>query len=342
MEVGKCVIFLLVIVLCFFFFSSTKEKETWENLKRIRKETGAAKKTPKRVWEQLGDPGPHHPAWQKYLRSEPIIEEKIKSFQLQGEETMVSILTDNYFKFLVELVKSQERLIPNIRKKSVFFALDKEAFKKCQELDLNVIYLSEFGEFSPSDMYADGKFGKIMIMKNVAIYSVLKFTQKPVLFEDVDVMWTKDPLPLLQKQKEDISFMRDKNVRFEPTYINSGFMFIRNNPKTREAYLDCLKDMAYVLHLRSHQQAMNYVIQWHMKNKGLTIKTLKPTQFMDGSARKEEHDDVYVYHYNWTANEKVKPKRMADFTDIATSKAPFRSVLTKATIDKVPAYIKKK
>jgi len=51
---------------------------------------------------------------------------------------------------------------------------------------------------------------------------------------DVDLVWTQSPLPYLRALDADISFMDDgaRTPRYTPFFVNSGFYFVKHNPRT--------------------------------------------------------------------------------------------------------------
>ena len=54
------------------------------------------------------------------------------------------------------------------------------------------------------------------------------------LFQDVDLVWTQNPIPYLRSLDADISFMDDgaRTPRYTPFFVNSGFYFVKYNERT--------------------------------------------------------------------------------------------------------------
>ena len=81
--------------------------------------------------------------------------------------------------------------------------------------------------------YLDVTFGRMMWFKVTSVYLGL-ISGFNVLFQDVDLVWLRDPVPYLQSLDADIAFMDDgaRTPRYTPFFVNSGFYFMKNNPKT--------------------------------------------------------------------------------------------------------------
>ena len=233
---------------------------------------------------------------------------------IPGDDVICCLSTFNYMKYFKFWLKSAEKIIPNIKKIVIVFALDLKTFEECKKMNVPCYYEKIFGDFSESNAYGDTSFNIIMHMKNVSITSILENSNKNLLFQDVDLIWFKNPFDLCKNQPYDIMYMEDHNSRFSPTYVNSGFMYIKNNKLTKNLYNACLDDFLFILALQSHQQPMNYYIQYFMKNHNLKIKTLDNKKIFDGSGFKKnlKNNNVYVIHYNWTENKDAKDIRIKE------------------------------
>ena len=138
--------------------------------------------------------------------------------------------------------------------------------------------------------YLDKTFSRMMWFKMVCVY-VAVAAGYDVLFQDVDLIWLKDPIPALREMPGnsnkihlylyckacmvhfyvfftvilvpfftgDISFMDDgaRTPRYTPFFVNSGFYYIKYNAKTRyfqEKMLKCAASEIGYTH--SHQAFM--------------------------------------------------------------------------------------
>ncbi len=127
-------------------------------------------------------------------------------------------------------------------------------------------------------------------------------------------MWVMDPIPLLRSYPEDVVFMDDgaRSPRFAPLFVNSGFYFMRSNPRT--LYFQELMFKAYweIVKSHSHQSALiNHLIEAHDLF-GVGIRVLDEELFPSGfmyhhskvyMADLKAHVKIpYVFHMCWTEN----------------------------------------
>jgi len=140
------------------------------------------------------------------------------------------------------------------------------------------------------------------------------------LFQDVDVLWYKNPLPYFHNKSSPIAHfdayfqvrfcscrryhgrvdcdalsyasffvLQDdgsRSLRFSPFCANSGFYFIRHNERTQYFLTALLMQSDLVLRSFSHQSAMIAVLSEHASLFGLRVKTLGHAHFPSG----------YLYH----------------------------------------------
>jgi len=144
-----------------------------------------------------------------------------------------------------------------------------------------------------------------------------------MLFQDVDIVWYKDPLKYFSNITEyDIFFQDDggHSLRYAPYSANSGFYFVRSNDRTRHfltALLLAGGDM--VISTKSHQQALIALLQEHVSLHGLRAKVLsrdmeefpggyqynqKTGNYMKAFYAGELHP--YIFHMSWTLNKDNK------------------------------------
>ena len=81
--------------------------------------------------------------------------------------------------------------------------------------------------------YLDKTFSRMMWFKVTSVYLALT-SGFDVLFQDVDLVWMKDPVPYLRNLTYDISFMDDgaRTPRYTPFFVNSGFFYMKYNERT--------------------------------------------------------------------------------------------------------------
>uniref|UniRef100_A0A7S0C9L0 Nucleotide-diphospho-sugar transferase domain-containing protein n=1 Tax=Proboscia inermis TaxID=420281 RepID=A0A7S0C9L0_9STRA len=110
-----------------------------------------------------------------------------------------------------------------------------------------------------------------------------------VLFQDVDIIWYKDPLLLFHDESSpvaefDMMFQDDgaRSVRYAPYSANSGFYYVRHNAKTRYAFTSLLYSGDVIQATQSHQQALSYILTEHSSLFGLKVKVLNEKEYPGG------------------------------------------------------------
>lgn len=214
-------------------------------------------------------------------------------------------------------------------KNVLIFPTDKEAKEIAEGLGLAVYYDEKNFEGLPSRaafFYGDPTFVAMMYAKVVCV-QLINMLGYDVLFQDVDIIWFKDPLPLLRDKSGpygnfDIVAQNDgaHSVRFAPYSANSGFYYARHNRRTRYFFTSFLNSVDRVFGSGSHQQAMITLLNEHANVFGLRVKILDKEeglfpsgvhfhnrrpymkQLMKGEA------DPYIFHMSWTQNKGTKLK----------------------------------
>ena len=91
-----------------------------------------------------------------------------------------------------------------------------------------------------------------------------------VLFQDVDVVWYKNPLEFFHDNSTsmydfDIYFQDDgsRGLFYAPYSANTGFYYIRNNDKTRYFFNSLLLAGDLIVSTHSHQIALVSLLNEH-------------------------------------------------------------------------------
>ena len=170
--------------------------------------------------------------------------------------------------------------------------------------------------------YGDSTFAAMMYAKVVSVQLVNSLGVN-LLFQDVDVVWYQNPLPLFNdKDSEfydyDMLFQDDgaRSVRYAPYCANSGFYFVRYNDRTRYLLTSLLYSGDMIIQSGSHQQALNALMIEHTSLYGLKVKTLDGDDFPGGfhyHRRKELMHNIvenkskpWIFHMSWTKNKDNK------------------------------------
>lgn len=140
-----------------------------------------------------------------------------------------------------------------------------------------------------------------------------------VLFQDVDLVWMRDPVPyLVAQEKHDIIFMDDgaRTPRFAPFFTNTGFYFVRHNERTEYFAERLLKSVGEIDYTASHQATLIRYLTETQAAFGLQVLVLDDNLFPSGRMYHEHPEFVeavkgyskhpYVWHMCWTANRDQK------------------------------------
>jgi len=166
-------------------------------------------------------------------------------------------------------------------------------------------------------MYGDKSFTAMMWSKVVTVQLVNRLGHD-VLFQDVDLVWYKNPLEFFHDKTNplhdfDILFQDDgaRSLRYAPYSANTGFYYVRNNDKTKFLFRSLLYLGDMVLSMTSHQQALGALLDEHSSLTGLRVKTLSGLDFPGGYHyhRKKEIEPMrdivegrhvpYIFHMSW-------------------------------------------
>jgi len=176
-----------------------------------------------------------------------------------------------------------------------------------------------------AERYGDSTFARIMMAKVICVQLVVDLGYD-VLFQDVDLIWLKDPRTYFEGPEAgnfDMYFQDDGNrqERYAPYSANSGFYFIRNNDRTKLFFRTMLYSGDLIIKTRSHQQILIALLAEHNSISGLRVKVLSRDQgkfpfgyhyhygkntFMKKFVKGET--DSWIFHMCWTLNKDDKLK----------------------------------
>ena len=98
------------------------------------------------------------------------------------------------------------------------------------------------------------------------------------MFQDVDLVWTQNPIPYLRSLDADISFMDDgaRTPRYTPFFVNSGFYFVKYNARTMYFQEKMMKTSACEIgRTHSHQSVLiRHISESHHLGKHLLLFVL--------------------------------------------------------------------
>ncbi|KAL7434571.1 hypothetical protein ACHAXM_004154 [Skeletonema potamos] len=177
-------------------------------------------------------------------------------------------------------------------------------------------------------LYGDPIFASMMYAKILCVVYVSSLGYD-VLFQDVDIVWFKDPLEFFHDksnaalQNFDILFQHDGSgqMRYNPLSANSGFYYVRANKKAQYVFISLLYHGALVRKSKSHQQVLVQILLEHSSLFGTKVKVFDKVQtdmfpggfhyHQDWNAMRDivsGKSNAYLLHMSWTENKENKLK----------------------------------
>ena len=170
--------------------------------------------------------------------------------------------------------------------------------------------------------YGDRKFTAMMLAKVFCVHMVSSLNYN-ILFQDVDIVWYRNPIPFFETQNLhfDLLFQDDggHSVRYAPYSANSGFYYVRANPKTKYFFHSLLMNGDLIQKTKSHQQALIALLTDHSSLFGLQTKVFSRDswEFPGGYQYHQRSGQYmrdffagkiqpYIFHMSWTANKDNK------------------------------------
>ena len=170
--------------------------------------------------------------------------------------------------------------------------------------------------------YGDRKFVAMMYAKVVCV-QLVNMLGYDVLFQDVDIVWYKNPLDEFHDTSSeladfDVLFQDDgaRSLRYAPYSANSGFYYVRHNDRTRYLFTSLLYSSDLIASLHSHQQVLTAFITEHSSLFGTKVKTLNGKAYPGGyhyHRDKKLMQNIVtgdytpaLFHMSWTNNKDNK------------------------------------
>lgn len=209
------------------------------------------------------------------------------------------------------------------------FPTDQETKDLAEGLGLATFHDEKnFGHLPKSEArhYADKTFTAMMFAKVVCV-QMINHLGYDLLFQDVDVVWNKNPLdyfhdPTNKHHDFDMYFQDDgaHSRRYAPYSANSGFYYVRNTYETRYFFVSLLYASDLIMVYNSHQQPLIQIMTEHASLYNLRVKILDreeddfPGGWHYNSPRKRPlmksiakgEITPYIFHMSWTANKDNK------------------------------------
>lgn len=248
-----------------------------------------------------------------------------------GSPREVTILyyCKNFFVFFDNWVRSCERAGIETKKNTICFALDKEAYDNTVDMGYKCYLIDplKYEEGGGSNNFGDRNYAATMFYKNAIIYDMLQTIPQGnfLLFQDSDLIWFKDPFMYLRKEEGeyDIQMMYDGgNTNCKYLYANTGFIYIKNNERTRSLFETALNNSAYIFKIRGHQVIFDQILHHFVMHNVLSLRILPETEIVNGHLVTKEGvvnsrlgkdwmSTAVCFHYSWTGDKKEKFKKLA-------------------------------
>ena len=175
-----------------------------------------------------------------------------------------------------------------------------------------------------------------MMMAKVYCVHLVNMLGYDLLFQDVDVVWYKDPIPFFHNKElagdYDLYFQDDgaRTARYFPYSPNSGFYYVVHNDRTEYLFSLFARMGDLIQQSGSHQSALNGLISEFASWRGLRVKVYardsKPGHLFPGGFHYHQRksfmrelvkakDSAYIFHMSWTKNKDNKVKFLQQMED---------------------------
>lgn len=273
----------------------------------------------------------HQERLMTYFQVAPQLKSRLRTMlEAMGTKTVV-VLTSNFgqSELLINFAcnsRSKGFSLNNV----IVFPTDLETKELSEGMGLNTFYDEHLMASVPKKearYYGDTIFTGVMFSKVVCVQLVNELGYD-VLFQDVDLVWFKDPLSYFHDQslpQFDMYFQDDgsRQERYAPLSANTGFYYVRSNSKTKHFFRHLLYSADLVAAWKSHQQVLIQLLNENRSLLSLSVKVFakeleefpgglhyhRKTNLMKKIMRGESK--AYIFHMSWTEN-KVRSEQQPD------------------------------
>ncbi|OEU20300.1 hypothetical protein FRACYDRAFT_182077 [Fragilariopsis cylindrus CCMP1102] len=196
--------------------------------------------------------------------------------------------------------------LSNLLNNIILFATDLETHELATSMGLHSYYSERIFSNMPKEAakeYADDTFRLMMFAKVYCVHIVSQLGYD-FLFQDVDVIWYKNPLDWFHNETNpdyhfDMFFQDDgsRALFYAPYAANTGFYYVRNNERTKYFFHSLLMSGDLIMATYSHQIALNTLLSEHVSIYGLSVKICdrNDIEFPGGYWYHERHDLMKQY-----------------------------------------------
>jgi hypothetical protein len=270
--------------------------------------------------------------------------QQFKSVAGDRKEVVIMVLNEGVLDVFVNWVCSLKSSNPpqlHILDQLVVFAGQESLVPLLNTMGVKALHSEGLGHIpaKAADAYGDMTFAFLMWLKTTAVL-IGTFAGYDVLFQDVDLVWMEDPLPIIRRQIEsyeklaahsqreyvvpDVYFMDDgaRTPRFTPLYVNSGFYYVRATEQSQYVFLRIAMSISQIATSHSHQSVLTRAVHEAIDLFGLRFAVLDLTLFPSGFHY--HHEKKYmasvrnfdtrpnVFHMCWTESRKQKVEYLTE------------------------------
>ena len=201
----------------------------------------------------------------------------------------------------------------------VLFCLQKGCQDKFASVHIDsLLFGQDEGNFESAFLttHTSSEFAKVCSAKLKTVYLCLRLGYN-VIFTDGDVVWLKNPAESLrsavQQKDYDAVFMCDSETEEQEPRINSGFYFMKSNPKTLQLFAPSRVQSIYTLQESGHEKRIigdqNY-LKSNMALDNVRYKTLPLRLFPNGHYflhnLAETKKEAHVIHFTHLKGDEKK------------------------------------
>mmetsp|Transcript_26824 Transcript_26824/g.61236 ORF Transcript_26824/g.61236 Transcript_26824/m.61236 type:complete len:659 (+) Transcript_26824:249-2225(+) len=270
----------------------------------------------------------HQERLMTYLTVLPQLKSRLKAMLAKMGTKTVVVLTSNFgqSELLINFAcnsRSKGFSLNNV----IVFPTDLETKELSEGMGLNTFYDEHLMASVPkreARYYGDQIFTGVMFSKVVCVQLVNELGYD-VLFQDVDLVWFKDPLTYFHNEslpQFDMYFQDDgsRQERYSPLSANTGFYYVRSNSKTKHFFRHLLYSADLITAWKSHQQVLIQLLNENRSLLTLSVKVFakeldefpgglhyhRKTKLMKKIMRGES--SAFIFHMSWTENKDNKVK----------------------------------
>ena len=150
--------------------------------------------------------------------------------------SFITFTNYGYLHYTKNLILSLEKI--NFPLPLKVYCIDKKSFDELKLFNKNITLEMLNDETNTNDSIVGWKeegWNTMVFSKLKCIYKEL-FNNEYVFFTDSDIVFERDPLPYLLDNIKDYDMLIQQNMEKFKYPLNSGFMFMKSNEKTKELF----------------------------------------------------------------------------------------------------------